>query len=103
MMPQVSRQSMCAFEVLTGSAQHPAKQGQPSIEFALGQRVRAPTLLRYADRSIPPCCAGLARSEQFFGISPVRLVDDVYNVASTYMKVRLLLAPLTLDSRHTLH
>jgi len=29
---------------------------------------------------------GLARSEKFFGTSPVRLVDDVYNVTSVYMK-----------------
>lgn len=30
---------------------------------------------------------GLARSESFFGISPVRMVDDVYNVTSVYVKV----------------
>jgi hypothetical protein len=40
MMPQVSRQCVCACEVLSG------KQGQLSIEFGLGQRVRATTLLR---------------------------------------------------------
>ena len=29
---------------------------------------------------------GISRSETFFGISPVRLVDDVYNVTSVYIK-----------------
>jgi hypothetical protein len=31
--------------------------------------------------------AGVRRSEEFFGFSPVRFVDDVYNCASAYIKV----------------
>ena len=31
--------------------------------------------------------ADIQRSEKFFGVSPVRFVDDVYNCASQYIKV----------------
>jgi hypothetical protein len=51
----------------------------------------------------PSCvcvCAGLARSEKFFGTSPVRMVDDVYNVTSVYLKVSL--SPLATISLLTL-
>jgi len=41
------------------------------------------------------CCAGLARSAIFFGTSPVRLVDDVYNATSAYMTVFFCISTLS--------
>ena len=42
--------------------------------------------------------ADLKRSEDFFGVSPVRFVDDVYNCTSQYIKV----SP-TQSARFTMH
>jgi len=77
-----------------------AQRSFAALEWDLGRSVGFGTVMatgvahRRAELELPLTLpslltADIQRSERLFGVSPVRFVDDVYNCASQYIKVRI--------------